>query len=868
MKVEYLIGIIVLLVIILLFVIKCSKEGFATEQEMHDTYSNTYQKKYNNVGVALAATSSNGTSNVGVLGGNTRELMGSVHDTMDATNTPVQMIDNPYPLEEKVSGMSLLIKKCEVVKTTDCSIFDNSDFTSTCGLCIADPSDMGTDSEGKPHSGGLVLTARDREYGLSQKVSNFLAPYIPTVGSCPAGRMVATKGECLRLQNQLACTNNATLGTPNNCSQCYSDGIYHIVEPAQTIGAGVIYVIGSGTVTWSEGSSNTGTYDLTNKPYPISITGGEYSGITLGFEPPRVAKPYNNRKIYSVKDVIFWKDSVYKMREGASQPGYDPDRQGDRLWTKMGLRIDYVPPPPAFIAGYLSGPDGEKLQPLDLYRIILTDTLTGRKPRTIGQITVDGIDLVKMTTGFGRTRMSLSVRSPFTFVDSISQEASVCPGSPFVTKQQSAALLNSDPCYKRGSGPGKYSLECLQQIFLNNGCGLSPDTLDKSAFPVTNEKAVEMMFDKDGKALTTDEIANMVYQNALSMATGTDAEGNQLMLPDWSKVSEFCSGVAINSPCDANSSSGPLSPDCIIYLWDNKGANKIAGATYSLASVARSLFSSGITDRFCTRQGTRAPKDINDKVNTENMEYWTSIGGVAAVKKAMSDLHLDANTSLTNEDTKAPSILECYGIVPNPRPSYTSTYKGYSGPPKLVKGTILKSGIVLPENFDYSLSFDITPYGVISNNYGGIIRISSSATANGFPPAYGERNPLIIFEGLRPYIIFGDNGPNWWDWNWWGSADNANRYPSLPMNKKSTISISTSGASVTITVAGVAQTFTQPSKRMFSRTPQETFNFFASDDIFPAANAMIENISYKVNGKLILETPPAPPASTGPGQSL
>jgi hypothetical protein len=55
---------------------------------------------------------------------------------------------------------------------------------------------------------------------------------------------------------------------------------------------------------------------------------------------------------------------------------------------------------------------------------------------------------------------------------------------------------------------------------------------------------------------------------------------------------------------------------------------------------------------------------------------------------------------------------------------------------------------------------------------------------------------------------------------------------------------------------------------MFSRTPQETFNFFASDDIFPAANAMIENISYKVNGKLILETPPAPPASTGPGQSL
>ena len=127
---------------------------------------------------------------------------------------------------------------------------------------------------------------------------------------------------------------------------------------------------------------------------------------------------------------------------------------------------------------------------------------------------------------------------------------------------------------------------------------------------------------------------------------------------------------------------------------------------------------------------------------------------------------------------------------------------------------------------------------------------------------------MIIFEGLRPYIIFGDNGPNWWDWNWWGSADNANRYPSLPMNKKSTISIKTSGTSVTITVAGVTQTFTQPSKRMFSRTPQEKYTIYACDNTFPAANAMIENVLYKVNDIVVLQTPPAPAASTGPGQSL
>ena len=849
-----------MLVVILLLIVKFSKEGFLTDEKMHDEYSLTYQKKYNNVGIALAATESNGTNNVGVLGSNTRELMGSVQDTMDDGNTITQSIDNPYPLEEKVSGMSLLIKKCEAVKTSDCSIFDNSDFTSSCGVCIADPTDMGTNSEGAAWTGGLVLTAKDREYGKSQQKGNFLAPYSPTVGTCPAGRMVATKGECLRLQNQLACTNNATLGSPEHCSQCFSDGIYHLVEPNQVVGAGVINVVGSGTVVWSEGTSNSGIYDLTTTSYPIAITGGEYSTLTITLRPPRRPTPYDASVTYSVKDLIIWRDYIYRMQEGAGSPGYNPDREGDRLWVRLGPRSEYVPPPPAYIAGYLEGPDGDNTTTMDLYRLILSDTLTGRKPRTSGQIKLDSVDVTKMSPGFGQTRMNFIVRSPFSFVDPTSQEASVCTGSPFVTKAASATLLNSDPCYAKGSGPGKYNLECLQQIFQNNGCGLSEMTLDRSGFPATNAKAAALLYNGD-KALTTDEIANDVYQAALSTATGLDSAGNQLKLADWSKVSQFCTGVAINSPCDLNAASGPLTSDCIVYLWDNQGENKMTGSTYSLSSLARSLFSSGRTDRFCTRQGSKAPKDISDKINNDNMDYWKSFGGVAAVKAAMSALHLDANTSLTNEEIRAPSILQCYGIIPNDRPLYKATYKGVSETKKLSSNTVLKDNITLPDDFDYYLSFDITPYGIIFGNHSSIIRITNTSTQlfN-----RGDRNPLILFapNTTVPYIVLGDNEAL----NWWGSGDlpDSNYYPALPINVKSTITIKTTGKSVMVTVAGKSNNYTQPSKRQSG----SGYKFYASDNFFPPANALIENIMYKVNDTVILETPPAPPASTGPGQSL
>ena len=873
MKVEYLIGIIILLVVILLLVIHLTKEGFTTDQDLHDQYSKTNQKKYNNVGIALHVT-----DNDAALGSDTRGLLGSIRDTLDSSNNPIQTVESDYPVEGGTSGMSLVIKKCEaitpVLTIDDCKKLDDPSINTTCGICLADPSDMGTNSEGSQWAGGLVLTAKDRDEYRKQNISRygavngFLPDYSPTVGSCPAGRMVSTRTECEKLQKELTCQKGGTLGSPSGCSQCYNDNTYHIVDPSAEagliLGAGKIMVVGSGTVTWSEtGQSNNGSFDLSPTILkPIPLMGGEYNPITLTLTAPAIPRPYDNSVTYRVNDLVIFNNAIFKMQEGAGVPGYSPDRPGDKLWLNRGAYSNYVAPPPTFIAGHLKAPDGGgDFQPIDLYRLILTDTITGRKPRVINQINVGGVDMTKMGAGFGQTRMNLTARSPFTFIDPLSQEATLCSNSPFVTQAQSSALLNSDPCYARGHNtPGTYSLECLQQVFQNNGCGLADGTVDKSGFPATNAKAAALMINSSGTARTMNEIIDTVYQAAVSTATGLDAAGNQLTLADWSKASLFCTGVAINSPCDANAISGPLSSDCIVYLWDNEGENKIAGATYSLSSLARSLFSSGRTDRFCTRNGSKAPKDLNDQENAVNMAYWKAKGGVAAVKAAMSDLHVAANTSLTNEDTKAPSILQCYGIVPDARPTYTSKYTGFSGPSKLSSNTILKSDITLPDGFDYTLSFDITPYGTISGNHSSIIRITNTTTQF---LNKGDRNPMILFSPSTtvPYIVFGDDSSP----NWWGSGDDpTSNYPALPLNQKTSISIKTTGKSVLVTVGSISKNYTQPTKRQFGTG----YKLYASDNFFPAANAMIENINYSVNGSVVLQTPPAPPPSSGPGQSL
>ena len=666
------------MVFIILFILQSFiKEGFGiNEDTMHSEFSKKMEQKYNNVGAALAAR-----KNEGALGGDTRGLFGNISTTLDDNNKVISTIDNPYPLEENRTGLFALIDKCEKVKITDCSAFDDASFAKDCGICL----DIGTNSENKPATGGLVLTEEDKTYYRSTPIpaGSLIKSYEPSVGTCPANRMVSNKAECIRVTNQIKCEKNTTFGDPEGCSQCYdSDGNYLVLDGQSVASsAGTLYLVGSGNINFNGvtrklSSTNPSTFQIPNQ--------SGLTSLTLVLENISAPEPYDDTKTYSINDAIIFNGGVYKMREGAGSPGYKPDRPGDRLWVFQSALTEYNMPPPPFIAGYLASPNATAVTDtgyfqIDFYRLILSDSETGRKPRATATIKLNGIDVTKMEPGYNKPRMTLATRYPFTFADQGSQEATICKNSPFVTKSASSEFLNSDPCYRKGSGPGKYNVECLQSVFLANGC-----TEQGKAYPKSTTETSGLLYE-GASALTLNRIADKVYALAVLTSTGIKPDGTKATIEQWSEASVFCTGKTISTPCDIpTKDTGPLSSECITYLWDNNGQNNTLESTYSssLFSSAWSLFNTSsepvtkITERkFCTRNGTMSPKNSNGTDNSTRMAFWKSKGGVDAVKSLMASIHSIANNPAPPEDpNKAAAIMQCYGTTPRARNTHTSNY--------------------------------------------------------------------------------------------------------------------------------------------------------------------------------------------------
>lgn len=662
---------IALIVCIIVLIIKkrLSGEGYENTGDVttHEDLGDRYEKRYNRIGTALIAS-----NNTGVLGSSTRGIFGNIFDTMNDSGNVVQEIDDPYPLESNKNGLLMRIAMCEKVKVGKCSAFDDPQFTKNCGLCL----DIGTNSKNEKAIGGLAISEKDKKYAQETRKGNFMPEYQPTIGTCPPGMFVTSKDECIRLQNQLDCQKSTTFNSPAGCVQCYSDTSYSIVdtraESEIISGSGTLIIVGSGVLTFSEVGYNNSkfTVKLSNTPRKIMLQGPEFNSMQFKFKSPSVPEPYDENTTYQIDNLVIFDNSVYLMVESAGSPGYAPNRPGDKLWQNQGRFDYYVTPPPAFIAGYLTGTTKNGAFNMDLYRIIINDAVTGRKPVVEKVIMLDNIEVSAMVPGNNKTIMSLLGKSPFTFVNPFTQEGSLCPSSPFITKPESSTLLESDPCYKKGSAPGSYSLECLQSIFINNGCNENGKGYPKKANDLYN-----LMNTKDGGARSISDIASLIYNKALITATGLSESGQKLSLRDWSDASVFCTGLAITSPCDTDTrDSGPLTPDCLTYLWDNQGENKKTGATYGVTSFARSMFATGRNNRFCSRSGVLSPRNLDNKDNMSAINFWKKLGGVDAVKRAMSELHLEANSKTIPEDDKKAKIIQCYGVVPNSRATYNPPY--------------------------------------------------------------------------------------------------------------------------------------------------------------------------------------------------
>jgi len=693
-----------------------------------------------------------------------------------------------YPLDDKRRDLWAMIDKCESIKTMDCGAFDDPQFSLNCGMCL----DIGKNSDNVPATGGLVLLPDDKAYARETAYSNFLPEYKATIGFCPAKKMVSTKAECLKLQRELLCEKNSSYDLPG-CSQCYSDTNYSIVDPSTSpgviTGSGNMSITGVGLLRIQEqGYDTTSAIPLNvSKPYIYNIRGRESTRIKFVLSPPS--------------------DS-------------DPDN-----------------PTIPYVSGILSGGTGSGTFTSDLRRIVFNDEVTGRKPRTHGKDTVNGTTVTRMAPGFGQTNASIVIIVPFSFVDTMMEESTMCKDGPFVTTQASAEFLESDPCYKKGSGPGKFTLECLQGAWLSNGC-----TESGKAYPKDSVTAASLMTGSDGSFLSLNDISDFIYNKALITSTGIDEDGKKQEIKEWSSASVFCTGREITSPCDTpNKDSGPMPPDCIVYLWNNQGSKKLwngnndpIGPTY-YTSNAVSLFSKGPVSRSCQAKGTLSPTDANGQIKKDIIAYWQKQGGVNNIKRVMADLHRAANAQAASDDQLAPYFKQCYGDIKfAPRPESVFVCNNSAGLPSSytpVKGNVLKDGLAMTQ--DYKLDFDLTPTG-LTGNWGSIIHFTSDNNDYG---AFGRRTPGIWFVpgGMGLHVRIGDaNG----DHNW--GFDNQ---AGCSVGRRSHISLECVGTSVTLSIDSNVYRLTQPTYRYSG-----SVKVYGCDPWYDAGQAKVENLCLQLLG--------------------
>ena len=782
------------LLILCFFTLACSNDGFF---DFHSDFVKRQLTQFNDVGVSLIAKNS-----VGALGDSADPLL----KTSGPNAGEYAGVSRTFPLRTSEDGVWAKVKTCEAVTTDNCSAFDSSDFASSeCGICF-DP--QGQNSRKVVGKGGRFIAQALRQPLAGYDPNNpsggniDIPDYKATVGTCGTGKLVSTKNECLKKKAELDCQTGGVINNPAGCSQCVSSTSYTIVDKTRT-GVdptyGTIYVAGSGRLVVSQGSQ-TVTKILSNTSQSIAITAPEGQTITLGIE-----------KVNGSDD-------------------------------------------PVSIKGYLASGTYK----IDLYRTIQNDDQTGRRPLqitgTASDKTLDSKAVTIMAPGWGKDRMMLRMIVPFTFVAHNSLEGVRCnAGGPFITTQASATAFGSDPCYTRGSVPGAYSLDCLKNMWESNGC-----TTSGRGYPNTASRATALLTDPSGNPRSLDDIAAYIYEAALITSTGVNMAGQQQDIPTWSASSVFCNGTEIVSPCDtATLATGPLSAQCIRFLWKNQGstllpnggANPI-GATYDepTSPVHRSLFSSGIVQRGCVSSGTLSPENPNGTSNMDNIRFWQAKGGLNNVKLAMRELHNTANADGVNDNNRRGPFQQCYGNL-------TSFAEGFTSIPTFaaVLPTPCETNLITIRSYkpsdanpltatnvnmtqDYTLSFDITPTALVQS-WGSILHFTTGQD-NGTP---GTRVPALYFQPNSTLLYVRFDTISSRDGGFVG-------IPGCSIGATTNIVIECQGLNVTLTVNGSRNTLTQTEARYSG--PVKVFGGRRAT-YCDNANCLIENLCLVTKGNSI-----------------
>jgi len=519
-----------------------------------------------------------------------------------------------------------------------CAAFDDPTFAQNCGMSF-DLNGIGFD--GRPFTGGLYVSTDDREQQTIKAKTvrdTGSAPYDPhqvyqpTLGKAKAGTFSLTKGQCIVVKEKLDCATKQTFNTPN-CTQCYTSQSFARVGPETGRLPSTLNLFGVGSISVS---SSNGTISQSQRALS--------------------------------------KDTAIAI-------AIPPNSEG----TTFTINVSGAAP--FYLSGFIEGPTARGTFKLELMTIIQKDIITNAKPRISGTLRVGGFRCFTLMPGNGKTSMNLSCLIPFSFINMFDGDALACDNGPIITNAASATFLESDPCFGKANSPGNYKLECLQSRWMELG-----GTMQGTGFPKDQASADAIQKDATGRPLSIDDIVDILAVKSAQAQTGTDATGKSLSIPDWNTVSMYMTGVPINTPCDGpNNSTGPLSRDCLSYLYTNKGVSSRIGNTYSqnpgrVASLKeRFVGDTSVEDQetlvgdalvgntldkddYLEEQFENPPNTFNypntsiDPATESGKQFGQALGGVAAVKQKYDDINRLANDNSKTNAQRSQALQQAYGV--------------------------------------------------------------------------------------------------------------------------------------------------------------------------------------------------------------
>jgi predicted RNA-binding protein len=181
-------------------------------------------------------------------------------------------------------------------------------------------------------------------------------------------------------------------------------------------------------------------------------------------------------------------------------------------------------------------------------------------------------------------------------------------------------------------------------------------------YPSDKAKADGIQKNPDGSPLPIEKIIDNLSVIMLRALTGKDAAGKQLSIKDWNISSMFATGREITSPCDTeDADSGPLSQECLSYLYMNQGNTSHIGSSYdSPAWLDASMKGQPERNTYCQ------PGTSLDPNTAEGLKLGQTLGGVEQAKNYYNMINRIANDDSRPNKEREKEIKQCFGVSLNP----------------------------------------------------------------------------------------------------------------------------------------------------------------------------------------------------------